>query len=168
MWIVSPSTFQGYSGRHPSCCLTPRDLTVASRCRQRETSTRAPRFSRRYSLVTAPTRSTTRWVLAVSLTDSTQSTCSWVDSRQSWYERSKSTSLLYLSRLFYFILVTKYNLKKVLLLVMSTFELYYWKCNKVLIFCDLFFNAIILGWCRLHIMALGSNSANKNSYLINM
>ena len=39
-------------------------------------------------------------------------------------QRSKCTSLLYLSRLFYFILVTKYNLKKVLLLV-RTFDLYF-------------------------------------------
>ena len=40
--------------------------------------------------------------------------------------------LLYLSGLFYFMLVTKYNLKKVLLLVMKyTFELCFCKCNKV-------------------------------------
>ena len=74
--------------------------------------------------------------------------------RQSWYV----ISLLYLSRLFYFILVTKYNLKKVLLLVtkynlkkvllLVTFELYFRKCNnKVPIFCDLFFSVIIFGNC---------------------
>ena len=83
---------------------------------------------------------------------------------------------IYLSRLFYFILVTKYNLKNVLLLstkyiwaVGLTFEnVTKYQLQKIVIcFLALLFLAII-GRCRLHVMAPGSNSANKNSSFSNM
>ena len=63
-------------------------------------------------------------------------------------QQSKFTLLLYLGRLFYFILVTKYNLNKVLLLVMKyimscTFE----NVTKYRCFVILFFSVIIFADC---------------------